>query len=230
MATTPENRSQLYGYADGEKYAGKSMADVFYEIAEGHVWMSDESVSGIGSSQAQTQTIIRELPGVWSRLGVHSLLDAPCGDFNWMRHVDLTGIRYTGGDIVVSLVAQNQQNHHSEKVSFVHLDLMNGPLGTHDLLFCRDCLVHFSFDAIWTTFQTIGNSGIGLVMMTTFPGQDNNQDIITGGWRPLNFEKAPFNLPPPLFVLNERCTEMDGAFADKSLAVWKSEDLIGSRG
>jgi hypothetical protein len=35
------------------------------------------------------------------------MLDAPCGDFNWMKEVDLSAVHYTGGDIVEPLVNSN---------------------------------------------------------------------------------------------------------------------------
>ena len=41
-------------------------------------------------------------------LKVRRLLDAPCGDHNWMRHVDLDGIQYLGMDLVEDIVKHNQ--------------------------------------------------------------------------------------------------------------------------
>jgi len=46
-----------------------------------------------------------------------------------------------------------------------------------------------------------------------------------GGWRTLNFRFAPFNFPAPLHLLNERCTENNGKYADKSLVLWKILDI-----
>ena len=69
--------------------------------------------------------------------------------------------------------------------------------------------------------ENIKRSGSKYFMTTTFPGEETNANIDTGGWRPLNLEKPPFQFPPPLYLLNEQCTEMDGAFADKSMGVWE---------
>jgi hypothetical protein len=41
-------------------------------------------------------------------LGAQSLLDAGCGDFNWMRTVDLPGIKYIGVDVVSDLIERNR--------------------------------------------------------------------------------------------------------------------------
>jgi hypothetical protein len=59
----------------------------------------------------------------------------------------------------------------------------------------------------------------------TFPDRSENHDTAQGRWRPLNLERPPFGFPPPLRVLNEKCTEAGGAFRDKSLAVWWLQDL-----
>jgi hypothetical protein len=43
----------------------------------------------------------------------------------------------------------------------------------------------------------------------------------------LNLQYAPFLFPAPLAVINESCTEAGGDYADKSLALWRVEDLPG---
>jgi len=58
---------------------------VFAEIFQRNAWASRESVSGTGSELGRTYHLRRELPVVLSELNVRSLLDLPCGDFNWMQ-------------------------------------------------------------------------------------------------------------------------------------------------
>jgi hypothetical protein len=58
-------------------------------------------------------------------------------------------------------------------------------------------------------------------LTTTFPGCASNEDIVTGDWRPLNLQLAPFNLPAPDLLINEQCTEGGNLFADKSLGLWR---------
>ena len=62
--------------------------------------------------------------------------------------------------------------------------------------------------------------GVDYLLTTTFPSCDQNEDIVTGDWRLLNLQRPPFNFPPPLRLMNERCTESRGAFGDKSLGLW----------
>ncbi|HEX8999730.1 MAG TPA: class I SAM-dependent methyltransferase, partial [Blastocatellia bacterium] len=63
------------------------------------------------------------------------------------------------------------------------------------------------------------------LLTTTFPKTEVNEDILTGEWRPLNLQRAPFNFPEPLRLINERCTEEGDRYADKSLGLWRLSDL-----
>ena len=126
--------------------------------------------------------------------------------------------------LIIQLL-KNQNKFGDENRKFLHLDLTKHKLPKVDLIFCRDCLVHLSFEDIFKAGSNIKSSGAVWFMTTTFPEEKTNRDIITGGWRPLNLELPPFNFPKPELILNENCTEHDGAFADKSLGLWKTEKL-----
>lgn len=105
------------------------------------------------------------------------------------------------------------------------LDLTRDRLPTVDLVLCRDCLVHLSFAQAQQALANIAASGARYLLTTTFTGRSENADIPTGKWRALNLQRPPFNLPQPLELINERCTEKDGRYADKSLGLWPVADL-----
>ncbi|WP_166653515.1 class I SAM-dependent methyltransferase [Paraburkholderia flava] len=184
-------------------------SDVFLKIYREQSWPSAGSVSGWGSELPNTAQIIRELPGFLRRFFVRSIVDVPCGDFNWMQHVDLTGIDYTGADIVPDLIAANQATYGSANRRFLHLDLLTDPLPDCDLIFCRDCLFHFSHADVFRAFQTFANSRARYVLTTTFTCRTypRNGDIVTGQWTPINLEMAPYDLPPPRALLIEGSQE-----------------------
>ena len=52
------------------------------------------------------------------------------------------------------------------------------------------------------------------------------RDSITGELA-LHFlmQAAPFSFPPPLKIINEKCTEGGAAFKDKSLGLWRLADI-----
>lgn len=219
------DRSKLFDYSDGDKFKGKNAEEVFSEIENSNTWQEEESVSGAGSTLIQTSTIIEKIPLILNQLKVKTIFDIPCGDFNWFRKIDLSNNVYLGGDIVQNIVKRNNEKYGSENIRFIHLNLLEDSFTAKDLVFCRDCLVHFSLTDIFKALKNIKASGSGYLMTTTFPEEIDNKEIVTGGWRPVNFQAAPFNFPEPEIMLNENCTEMDGAFTDKSLGVWKIEKL-----
>ena len=182
-----------------------------------------ESVSGSGSTLEQTMELRSQLPVLLKELGVRSMLDAPCGDFNWMRHL-VAGIeRYTGVDVVPDLIGANQRKYGDSIRQFRVADICRDPLACADLILCRDCLVHLSFADIARAIGNFRRSGSRYLLTTTFTDLQANVDIVTGEWRPLNLVLPPFDFPRPERVLNERCSE--GSWSDKSLALWPLETI-----
>jgi hypothetical protein len=202
------------------RFAGMDGPHLFTTMFHRNFWGA-ESRSGAGSDLIQTARIREVLPGFLKTLGVRSLLDVPCGDFYWMRHVELDLDQYIGADVVGPLIQANTQSFAVDKRSFVVRDLTRDALPKADLILCRDCLVHLSFDDIQRALTNINRSGARYLLTTTFTDRTANADIGTGEWRPLNLEKAPFRFPAPLHVINEGCTEGGGHYADKCLALWR---------
>ena len=201
------------------------METIFTRIYLGNLWLGNESRSGTGSDLRQTEVLRAELPAIFKRFGIKTLLDIPCGDFNWMRHVDLSGCEYIGGDIVETVIASNQMAHQGSNLQFRKLDLTVDSLPQADLILCRDCLVHLSYADAFAGLRNMAASGSTYLLMTTFTGRATNTDIETGGWRVLNLEKPPFSLPAPALLINENCTENDGIYADKSLGLWRLDEI-----
>jgi SAM-dependent methyltransferase len=188
-------------------------------------WQGDESVSGLGSGEEQTRAIRSALPRLLQETGARSLLDIPCGDFNWMEDVELGVERYIGADIVDDLVAENRRRFADDRHEFVKIDVVRDRLPEVDVVFCRDCLVHLSSSDVLEALRNIKSSGSRHLLTTTFTGRAENEEILTGEWRPINLEKAPFCLPAPLTLVDEGCTEYGGRYADKSLGLWRIADL-----
>lgn len=201
------------------------MKEIFDRAAENCRAVRFESVSGPGSSLAQTAEIRRRLPILFADLDINSMLDAPCGDFNWLRHVDLRLERYVGADIVPSIVEQNRAKYENPARRFLTLDITNDFLPQCDLIFSRDCLVHLSFAEIFAALRNFCQSGAKYLLTTHFPNTQTNADIQTGDWRTLNFTLPPFNFPAPHRLINERCTENNGKYADKSLGLWRIAEI-----
>jgi hypothetical protein len=196
-----------------------SLEERFTRIYRRRFWEAAESVSGPGSSVGQAEQLISQLPLLFSMLGVQSLLDIPCGDFNWMRKVDLSGIDYTGSDIVRELIESNQSKYGAPKRRFLHLDMTRDELPTVDVIFCRDGLVHLSYADIELALERFRASRSRYLLSTTFPDRDEAPDIKTGDWRPLNLQRQPLGFPEPELLINEGCPEK--GYEAKSLGLWR---------
>ena len=200
-----------------------SNIDIFLDIYNTNFWRDQESRSGTGSSIQKTRKLAELLPFLLKKFEIKSILDLPCGDFNWMKTVDLAGIEYIGADLVPEIIQDNRIKY--PEFEFVELDIIEGKLPDVDLVFIRDCLVHFPNKIVTKTLFNICMSDCKYVLTTTFPDHVNTNDIEMGKWRALNLEAEPFNLPKPVFIINEGLV---GDAYDKSMALWTVEDIKNS--
>jgi SAM-dependent methyltransferase len=192
---------------------------VFSRIYEKNLWRDQESRSGRGSTLARTVVIRAALPALLEGVGAQSLLDAACGDFNWMARVDLGGVRYVGVDVVTDLIERNRRLYGGEGREFLLADLTRDPLPTVDLILFRDCLVHHSFADALAAVRNFRRSGSRYLLATTHPTVRRNIDIQTGSWRPLNLRLPPFGFPPPARLLTEE------GESGKCLGLWDLKSL-----
>lgn len=194
---------------------------VFTQVYQSAGWGSAESGSGTGSELRATAEVRERLPGLLSRLGATSMLDAPCGDLNWMRHVELPVRNYYGVDIVPSVITENRQRFGHAHRRFAVADLTRDKLPRADVILCRDCIVHVSFEDAALILENFRATGATWLLLNTYPEVDRNRNQFTGGnWRRLNFRLPPFNFPEPVESFP------DGGDIDPSrLALWRLEDL-----
>jgi len=175
------------------------MEDAFTSIFLNQSWvekLSDPGTfSGPGSSIAYTENLRKELPAIIKNLSVKTFLDAPCGDFNWMPLVlkECPDLKYIGGDIVKPLIEQNKQ-YEANNISFINLDITQDSLPSADLIMCRDCLFHLSFEDIKLFLQNFLRSDIKY-LLTTSHKQGDNHNIDSGRYRQLDLFKDPLNFP-----------------------------------
>lgn len=203
----------------------------FRRIYRHNKWRDPESRSGTGSTLANTENIRTALPALLDELGVTSITDVACGDFNWMRLLlaETPGItRYVGIDIVPEIVAANTAAHGSARVSFRHGNVIAEVPPAADLIVFRDCTIHLSFADAARAFANIRRSGARYLLTSSYRGAANATDIPTGRWRPVDLEAAPFGFPDPAarFVENEAAGGSAGA--GKALCLWPVAALPGA--
>ncbi|HEX2076999.1 MAG TPA: class I SAM-dependent methyltransferase [Longimicrobium sp.] len=204
---------------------GTDHRSIFTRIYRHNSWGSAESVSGPGSTRERGADFRDDLVALLRRLDARVLLDAPCGDFNWMAEVVESVDEYVGVDVVRELIARNVRRYAAPGRRFACADVTADPLPRADVILCRDCLVHFSFADAWAALANFRRTGSRWLLATTFVERESNEDIRTGGWRTLNLQAAPFRFPPPVSVIDERCLHTGGIYRDKRLALWALDSL-----
>jgi hypothetical protein len=197
----------------------RSLTDIFTEIYHSNEWQDSESVSGRGSTLGRTGVIMAQLPTLAKELRIETLLDAACGDFNWMRHTKLNDLKYIGVDVVPDLIKRNQKLYASDRQTFVVADITRSPLPHADAILCRDCLIHLSFRSIDAAISNFKKARARYLLCTTHSSVTANVDIPDGSWRSVNLQLPPFNFPEPMKVV------VEDAELGKILGVWRLEDL-----
>ena len=199
---------------------GRDAEAIFSEIYERNLWDDPESASGRGSTLQRTTVIRRALPALLKDVGAESLLDAPCGDFNWMRSTELRSVKYIGADVVPSLIARNEQRYSRDDRKFVVLDITKSAIPRVDVILCRDCFAHLSFRNIFSALANFKRSNSEYLFATTHIKAREHRDIATGQGRYVNLQLSPFNFPEP-----EKLIVEDGELG-KGLGIWRLQQLL----
>ena len=136
--------------------------EVFGDIYRRNLWGDTESVSGPGSTRARGADFMPELIALLRRLDTRTLLDAPCGDFNWIAEAADSVERYVGMDVVPELIEHNLRHHLTDRRSFALADITRDFLPAADVILCRDCLVHFSIQDVWPRSRTSAEAALAI--------------------------------------------------------------------
>jgi hypothetical protein len=205
----------------------KSNEDRFTWIYRNNYWSSNESLSGTGSTLKYTANLRKELPNLFSRYSMQRVFDAPCGDFNWMRHLlPSVNIEYIGADIVKPLVENLNDKYQSAKISFIHFDLVKETPPQVDLMICRDCLFHLSFQDTKSVLENFIQSNSTYLLTTTHKnmgGSFINKDISTGDFRCIDLFSKPYNFPTnPLYVIEDWIAPDP----ERQMCLWNREQVL----
>jgi len=166
------------------------------DIYKKNLWGSDESGSGEGSEVEHTKPLRNWLVKAIPKYQIRKFVDAPCGDFNWMRFVlPEVDVEYYGYDIVKAVVNKNKEMYSGQNVHFEVANICKDELQRCDLLMVRDCLFHLSFEDINKFLENIARIDYKYLLTTTHILDKDfvNKDIATGDYRMINLFVEPFN-------------------------------------
>jgi hypothetical protein len=101
-----------------------------------------------------------------------------------MRRVDLSGVDYFGADIASTVIDKNSQQYARPGARFIRADLTKDPLPTAEMIMCRDCWVHLSFEDIAAVLKTsdgLERHGCWFPTRLAKPGIRTKRRVLTGG-------------------------------------------------
>ena len=103
-----------------------------------------ETRSGPGSTTIATLHIKKFITHIVKQYNVKSVVDIPCGDFNWMSDIASDFESYIGMDISPKCIKDNQCKYPN--FDFRVGDLINGTIPDCDLLIVRDVFGHMPLE------------------------------------------------------------------------------------
>ena len=153
--------------------------------------------SGTGSTEHATLLYRAFLQQFLADRKITSVVDAGCGDWEFSKTIDWTGIDYKGFDIVESVVRANTERYAKPNVQFIHADIVETELPAADLLISKHVLQHLPNSAVEKFLRQMKKyrhvlliNGVDRHSLTA-----DNTDIRPGGYRTLDLTRPPFDLP-----------------------------------
>ncbi|MBX3217652.1 MAG: class I SAM-dependent methyltransferase [Labilithrix sp.] len=175
-------------------------ASAFGEIYRDASWGIDDAgagTSGLGSTVAATALYRTYLQAFLKEHKIKSVVDAGCGDWEFSKAMDWSGIDYKGYDVVEPVIAKNKQRHEAANVHFFTADIVEDDLPAADLLLVKHVLQHLPNDAVMKFMGKMRNYKHILLTDTVHPVTMSgvNRDIAVGDFRTFDPTAAPFSLP-----------------------------------
>lgn len=213
-------------------YSGNKQ--VFTSLYEHFGFGNEESRSGPGSTLEETKELRNKLVELINEKNIKSVLDIPCGDWNWMKEIAHNFESYTGGDIVDECVRVNNEKYGNDKIRFVNFDLLKDEIPEADLLIVRDVIGHYPVSQGNIIINNILKSNCKYLLTTTTYNISNgtglssykNTNIDVGRHYMVNLMEYPFSLPIPITYIEEvpRIDKYDDG-ERKVMALWDLTQL-----
>ncbi len=202
--------------------APESIEKRFSNIYSYNLWFQNgKSRSGSGSTLEATSQTRVWLEKKLNQLRAKNLTDIGCGDFYWMKEVNLP-CNYIGLDIVSEIIELNKSKYEDANHLFKkHNAVIDHLPDDVDVILCREVLFHLSFSDGIQMIKNILDSNARYLIITSSQNVQENKNIRTGEFRNLNLELAPFNFPESLETVQDSQTVSN----DRFLNIWSIEDL-----
>lgn len=152
--------------------------------------------SSRGAILKQANAYIHFLESFIKNAEVCSIVDIGCGDWTLSKYVQWGDVKYTGIDVVKSIVEENQKKSASPTLSLIRADALQTDLPSADLLVCKDVLQHLTTQDITLFLEQLGKFKHCLITNDVDPKtlSGTNREIRRGDYRTLDLTKPPFHV------------------------------------
>ncbi|HAM14302.1 MAG TPA: hypothetical protein DCP91_00255 [Eggerthellaceae bacterium] len=182
---------------------GKTRQEAFQYIYKNDGWgylrledAPDDFYSGPGSYAAELVEpyviLVKELV---AEMGIKTIVDLGCGDFNVGSRIAPLVDDYTGCDIVPELVARNNRIFSDDGCRFVCLDMVDDNLPPADLCLIREALQHLSNEEVLQILPKLRQYKFVLITEGVEMSRGAcNSDVPHGSYRGISLEDPPFSM------------------------------------
>jgi len=186
-------------------HAENSSEAVFTDIYQRGVW-GGQWFSGGGSKAESSLPYMNILNYYLRKCHIKSVVDIGCGDWQFSRYIDWSGINYTGYDVVKHIVDVNQKQFGSTNIIFKHGDFISNEIHGGDLLVCKEVLQHLTnSDVHYFIKNIIPKFRYCLIVdeVNAVTKSSNNPDNPRGSTRQLDLTKEPFSVKAEILLVYE---------------------------
>lgn len=169
-------------------------SEIFDDIYKNELWGEGQG-SGGGSTPQITIEYRKFLKQFLKDYNIKSVIDLGCGDWQFSKLIDWSGIGYLGIDCVKTVIQDNQTKFQNDNIEFQFAEAHQEIEESADLLIVKDVMIHWTNAEIIKFYNEIKEKkNFKYVLITNQTGNENlNKDILTGQFHNIDINREPFN-------------------------------------
>lgn len=170
-------------------WSPEEISGAFSSIYENNTWGPG---SGVGSMPEYAQPYALMLQRFLDEHEIKSVVDLGCGDWQFSRLIDWSGVDYLGLDVVESVIGENKREFATDTIGF-EVVTVGQPLPPADLLLCKDMLQHLPLGVVADYLAEFRQRyKHALVTNDAYPDAAVNSECPPGAGRAIRPDLEPF--------------------------------------
>ena len=166
------------------------MKKIFTEIYDLEKWGKGKG-SGAGSSFKFNKEYIEFIEHFLIDMGIESVIDYGCGDWQFSQHINWGDTKYLGLDIVDSVIEKNKEQFPN--YDFVSDTNVFKYLEGKDLIIIKDVIMHWTDDVIIEFLDKLMTYDIQILLVNASNQKSKRRIRGIGGFSPLSNNQYPLN-------------------------------------